>query len=76
MNIRGRVKDGVVVLDEGAVLPDGAMVTVLYSDTPRSTPDDRQPRIALPLVPSARPGSVTLTAERVAELLDEADVSA
>jgi hypothetical protein len=28
-------------------------------------------RVELPLVPSARPGSVDLTAERIGEILDE-----
>jgi len=77
MNIRGQIKNGVVVLEPGAVLPEGAVVTVLCEETPSAEGYGRKRRrVALPLVPSDRPGSVSLTADRVAEQLDEADVSA
>jgi antitoxin (DNA-binding transcriptional repressor) of toxin-antitoxin stability system len=38
-----------------------------------ATPGPKR-RVTLPFVPSARPGSVRLTAERVAELLEDEDV--
>lgn len=74
MNIPGRVKNGVVVLEDGRILPEGSAVTVSCPDELHPPSNGRKRRVSLPLVPSDRPGSVSLTAERVAELLDEADV--
>ncbi|REJ72001.1 MAG: hypothetical protein DWQ34_21650 [Planctomycetota bacterium] len=74
MNILGRVKGGVIVLEGGPVLPEGSIVTVSCIDDVHSPTAGRKPRVQLPLVPSTRPGSVMLTAERVAELLDETNV--
>ena len=76
MNIRGRVRNGVVILEEGPPLPEGAVVTVLCPDVRPAGPAERAERVDLPLVPSEHPGRVVLTAERVAELLEETDVSA
>ena len=76
MEIRGRVENGVVVLEGGLPLPEGTAVTIVCSDTPRAEPAGEKRRVELPLVPSARPGSLRLTAERAAELLEESDVSA
>ena len=87
MVIRGRVQNGVVVLDDPGAsgLPEGAVVSVCYPAAPQT---EREPegnrnkakegrrRVQLPLVPSKRPGTRRLTAERVAELLDEDDLSA
>jgi hypothetical protein len=76
MEILGRVHNGVVVLEEEAQLPEGTVVMVLYpSPQPREVPGSRE-RVRLPLVRSDRPGSLPLTAERVAELLEDDDVSA
>lgn len=75
MNIRGRVKDGVVVFEDGPVLPEGSVVTVSCPDEVHPPSNGQTRRVQLPLVASDRPGSVSLTAERVAELLGEADVS-
>lgn len=76
MNIRGRVRNGVVVLEPGLVLPEGAMVTVSCAENQApAIRNSRRQQVRLPLVPSDRPGSVSLTADRVAELLDDADVS-
>ncbi|MBL9090544.1 MAG: hypothetical protein JNL96_04935 [Planctomycetaceae bacterium] len=74
MNISGRVQNGVIVLDAGQVLPDGLPVVVFVP----SVEPDFQPRrrVQLPLVPSNEPGTLNLTAERVAELLDDGHVSA
>ena len=75
MEIRGRVHNGVVVLEGELPLPEGAVVTVSYPVPSRAGPPDSRRRVRLPLVPSDRPGSRPLTAERVAELLEDEDVS-
>ncbi len=76
MEIRGRVQNGVVVLDGEIPLPEGATVTVSYPVAlPVGQPNSRR-RVLLPLVRSDRPGSRRLTAERVAEILEDDDVSA
>ena len=64
-----------IVLDGGTTLPDGSRVVVpcLAQDSGVTA---REPTaITFPLVRSKSPGSVNLTAERVAELLEEEDVS-
>ncbi len=68
MVIHGRVHHGVVVLDGNAALPEGSEVTVVCSSV--SAPVSHQPkqRIQPPLVPSDHPGTLNLTAERIAEL--------
>ncbi len=76
MEIPGRVQNGVVVLEGEVPLPEGALVTVSYPvPLPVGQPDSRR-RVVLPLVRSDRPGSRRLTAERVAEILEDDDVSA
>ncbi len=75
MEIPGRVHNGVVVLEGELPLPEGAAVTVSYSAPSSVDPPKVQRRVRLPLVPSDRPGSRPLTAVRVAELLEDQDVS-
>jgi hypothetical protein len=54
-------------------LPDHTTVEVtLTFSAPRRSPPER---VTLPLVPSSHPGTRTLTAPRVAELLDEDELS-
>ena len=76
MNIRGRVHNGVVVLETPSQLPEGAVVDISYPIAP--TPELGSPRrkVRLPLVPSCQPGTRQLTSERIAELLDDDDVPA
>jgi len=74
--IRGRVRNGVVVLEGQLPLPEGAVVTVLYPVSPPAEPPDSGRRVQLPLVRSDHPGSRRLTAEHLAELLEDDDVSA
>jgi hypothetical protein len=76
MEIRGRVQNGVVGLEPEPSLPEGTMVTVSCPSLPPARPPGAGQRVSLPLVPSDRPGSRRLTAERVAELLEEGDVPA
>jgi len=75
MEIRGRVHNGVVVLEGGNPLPEGTVVTVLCPVSLPPEPPGSRRRVVLPLVRSARPGSRPLTAERIAELLEDEAVS-
>ncbi len=75
MVIRGRVKNGVIVLDSTSALPEGAEVSISYPAEPEVPLVTEPKRVDFPLVQSEQPGTVALTAERVAEFLDEEDVS-
>ena len=75
MEIRGVVQNGVVVLEGELQLPEGAVVSVSYPISPPAVSPDSRQRVQLPLVPSDRPGSLDLTADRIAEFLDDDDVS-
>lgn len=70
MVIPGRVQNGVVVLEGESVLPEGAAVTVTYTPSPTAKPGARKRRIQVPLVRTDQPGSVQLTGEQIAEILD------
>jgi hypothetical protein len=74
MEIPGHVENGVVVLDESVTLPEGAAVTVKLHTAPVIRIARHQKRVEFPLVPSSAPGSVDLTNERIAEILDEEDI--
>jgi hypothetical protein len=74
--IRGRVHNGVVVLEDEPSLPEGMMVTVLCPSSPPAGLPRSGQRVSLPLVPSDRPGSRRLTAERVADLLEDGELFA
>ena len=77
MGFAGRVHRGVVVLDGDVSLPEGMAVIV--------SPQQERPggsaavagvggrRVQLPLVRSDRPGTLTLTNDMIAEVLDEED---
>lgn len=75
MEIQGRVQNGLVVLDGGVSLPEGASVSVLYPVPSRAKPVVAKRRIQLPLVHCDQPGSVHLTSERIAEILDAEDAA-
>lgn len=76
MVISGRVHNGVVVLEGGLTLPEGIQVTASCPVVPSAELNRHKRRVNLPLVSSSRPGTLDLTAERVAERLDEDNVSA
>ena len=76
MEIRGRVHNGVVVLEADLTLPEGTIVTVSYTEPRPTVPPKSGYRVQFPLVRSDRPGSLDLTADRIAELRDEDDFSA
>lgn len=76
MVISGRVHNGVVVLEGGLTLPEGMQVIISCPAASSTDSNRRKRRVNLPLVSSNHPGTLDLTAERVAELLDEDDVPA
>jgi len=73
MEIPGHVQNGVVVLRGGISLPEGAEVTVSCKIAPETPPKGK--RFRFPLVHSDHPGSLALTNERIAEILDEEDIA-
>ena len=75
MEISGRVQNGVVVLDGSASLPEGAAVTVTLRTKPVIRMAESQKRVEFPLVPSSAPGSIHLTNEMIADILDSEDAS-
>jgi hypothetical protein len=75
MEIRGRVHNGVVVLEGELPLPEGTLVTVSYPVSPSTELPNSRRRVSLPLVRSDHPVSRRLTAERLAELLEDDEVS-
>jgi hypothetical protein len=75
MTIPGRVHNGVVILEGGSALPEGAAVTISYPATSEPKPVRAKRRIEVPLVRTGRPGTVHLTGERIATLLDEDDAA-
>ena len=83
MEISGTVRDGVVILEEGVSLPEGALVRIVVADTQAEETGARvkvtfrscRKRVKFPLVESKNPGSVHLTNKRIAEILDEEDIA-
>jgi hypothetical protein len=75
MVIPGRVHNGVVVFEGETALPEGAAVTVSYPALLKAKPAPEKRRIQVPLVRSGEPGSVQLTGARIAQIMDEEDVS-
>lgn len=76
MKFSGHIQNGVVVFDHALALPEGTPVTILVGVplvVVRSQ-ENRQ-RIAFPLVPSAKPGSVNLTNTMIGEILDDEDAA-
>jgi hypothetical protein len=75
MEIPGRVQNGVVVLEGAPAIPEGAKVTVSYHGPNHSPSLVKKRRIEVPLVRTGQPGTVNLTGETIAEILDEEDAS-
>jgi hypothetical protein len=75
MNIPGRVRNGVVVPEGGASLPEGASVAIVYPVPSSESSSPRRKRVQFPLVRSAQPGSIDLTNDRIAEILNEEDAA-
>jgi hypothetical protein len=69
MEIPGRVKNGVVILEDETMLADGTPVTVVYPRVRIRRKPGKKKRVKFPLVRSEHPGSLHLTNERIAEIL-------
>lgn len=76
MEISGTVQNGVVVFDTPNPLPEGAAVTVTLRDAPTIHVSPVRKRVYLPMVASDRPGTLDLTNDRIAEILEAEDVEA
>jgi hypothetical protein len=75
MVIPGRVQDGVIILQGSVSLPEGTTVSVFYPGPAAAGQANPKRRVQLPLVPSEQPGTLNLTSDRVAELLEDDDLS-
>jgi len=73
MRIKGRVRRGVILLPKGVTLPEGAEVIISCESQSASDSMKEAKRVEFPLVHSKHPGTLQLTFERVAELLDQDD---
>ena len=74
MELFGHIQNGVVVLDEGATIPEGTRVSV--SPVPAESTEVRvvsRPG-ELPVVQGGRPGTWNLTNEQIGQILDEEDM--
>ncbi len=76
MIIQGHVQNGVVVFDEAVTLPEGAAVTVTLRTTTVIHVSPIRQRVQLPLVKSDQPGTLDLTNDRIAEILEAEDIEA
>jgi len=75
MEIPGRVHNGVVILEGGPPLPEGAPVIVCYPAPGEAKPAMEKRRIEVPLVRTGQPGTVQLSGERIAQILDDEDAA-
>jgi hypothetical protein len=76
MELSGVVQNGVIVLTSGVSLPEGTPVRVSCDIVPGpSSPATDQNRVTFPLVHTGEPGSINLTNDRIAEILDEEEAA-
>jgi hypothetical protein len=77
MELKGIVRNGVIVLTGGVSLPEGTAVRV-STDVAQITPPPvtDQNRVTFPLVHSSEPGTIHLTNERIGEIFDEEEAAA
>jgi hypothetical protein len=75
MTMFGHVQDGVVVPDNGTAFPEGLRVSVTPVGKP-SEPHVEKRRVDFPLVRTGTPGTWELTNDRIAEILEEEDITA
>jgi hypothetical protein len=64
-----------VIFEDGLTLPEGTPVSVVCRAAPLIRVSKRPKRVSFPLVPSSNPGSLLLTGEMIAEILDDEDMS-
>lgn len=73
MELIGHVRNGVVVLDGGAVLPEGETVRIIRPTSSIETDTRLRKTAKLPFVKSNQPGSHTITTEMIAEAQNQED---
>jgi hypothetical protein len=56
-------------------LPEGAEVTILYPLVRIRRKPGKKKRVKFPLVQTKRPGTLNLTSERIAEVLEQEDIA-
>lgn len=76
MNIPGRVHNGVVVLEGELTLPEGTPVTVCSEKVRIWRKPGKKRPVQFPLFRSRKPGTLHLTNDRIAEILQEEDLAA
>lgn len=74
MEISGHIHNGAVILDQSTSLPEGTPVTLRSGPLVQFAKNRK--RVEFPLVQSNSPGSVDLTNQRIAEILDDEDTEA
>jgi hypothetical protein len=75
MTVIGRVHNGVVVFEGPLTLAEGAVVIVSERTTAVTHSAKCRKPVELPIFPSDQPGSIELTNERIAEILDQEDAT-
>lgn len=75
MQVSGRVQNGVVVFEQPNALPDGAAVVVTYREKPVIRFSDNPRPVVLPIFDSDQPGTLDLTNDQIADILDQEDAS-
>jgi hypothetical protein len=77
MELLGRVNHGVIVPEGDVQLPEGVTVRIVYEPQGiDEIPKLKKGRaVKFPLVRTGEPGTLDLTNEKIAEILDEEDFS-
>lgn len=75
MQLLGHIHNGVVVLTDGPVPPEGTEVVVNVPTTTEFISASERRRVQLPLVDSDQPGALRLTNERIAEIFADDEIS-
>jgi hypothetical protein len=76
MDVPGRVENGVVVLEGGMTLPEGAQVVGSLRRGPDIRVAPTQRRVQLPIFDYGGPPDIGLTNDQIAEILTREDASA
>jgi hypothetical protein len=75
MELLGRVNHGVIIPVGDMQLPEGTTVRIVYEPQPGEPQKKTGRPVVFPLVESDKPGSLHLTNEMIADILDEDDLS-
>lgn len=75
MEIQGVVQQGVVAVDDAISLPEGAFVVVTYQQAPVLRVARNPVPVMLPIFDWGEPGTIDLTNDRIADILDRDDTS-